>query len=119
MFVATIRSVDTKSGLVKGTFQTIRFGNVSKGTVFNFTPFAVTTEGHFTEIVLVQEFARRTLHAQIPEPVATHHGAEAGIVFGTRQEAAAGFGSICCNIIIIVWIETIVVVFWIVVVIVV
>jgi hypothetical protein len=93
MFVSTKWSVNAKSRLVKGTFQSIRFGNVSKGTVFDFAPFPVPTQGHFTQIVLVQEFARRTLHAQITEPVPAHDGAEPRIVFGTRQDGFRCSGS--------------------------
>ena len=75
-------TVDAKSLTVKHALQSIRLGNVSKRTILDLAPIAVSTEGHFGEVVLVQEFARRALHAEVAEPVAADHGAEAGVVLG-------------------------------------
>ena len=58
----------------------VRLGNVSKQTILDLAPVSVSTEGHIGEVVLVQEFACRALHAEVAEPVTADLGAEAGIV---------------------------------------
>jgi hypothetical protein len=63
----------------------VRLGNVSKQTILDLAPVSVLTEGHLGEVVLVQEFTCRALHAEFVEPVAADHGAEAGIVLVLGQ----------------------------------
>jgi hypothetical protein len=86
VFVATKGTVDAKTLGMKDAFHAICFGNVSKGTIFDFTAFPVSTEGHFAQIVLVQEFAGGSLHAQIAQPVAAHDRAQPRIILGGRQD---------------------------------
>jgi hypothetical protein len=59
---------------------------VSKQTILDLAPVSVSTEGHLGEVVQVQEFACHTLHAEVTEPVAADHGAEAGVVLGRCQD---------------------------------
>jgi hypothetical protein len=58
----------------------VLLGNVSKQTILDLAPVSVLTEGHLGEVVLVQEFAYRALHAEVVEPVAADHGVKARIV---------------------------------------
>jgi hypothetical protein len=58
---------------------------VSKGTILDFAAIPVPAQGHFGQIVLMQEFAGTPFHAQISEPVTTHHRSQAWIVLGTCQ----------------------------------
>eukprot|EP00977_Amphora_coffeiformis_P008981 scaffold2033_cov164-Amphora_coffeaeformis.AAC.20 len=74
VFVPTKGSVNTKSLRIKHAFHSIGFGNVSKGTIFNFASFSVPAKWHFRQVVLMQKFAGRSLHAQISQPVTTHDG---------------------------------------------
>ena len=55
VLVATKRTMDTEALGVKDTFQSILFTDVSERTVLNFATISVSTQGHFGQIVHVQE----------------------------------------------------------------
>ncbi len=74
--------MDTKALAVKDALQPIRLADMSKRAVFDLAPIAVSTQGHFAQVVLVEEFACGTFHAEVAEPMATDDGAESGVVLG-------------------------------------
>mmetsp|Transcript_1127 Transcript_1127/g.2306 ORF Transcript_1127/g.2306 Transcript_1127/m.2306 type:complete len:345 (-) Transcript_1127:285-1319(-) len=85
------RPVDAKSLTVKDALQAIRLADVTKRTILDFAAIPVATQGHLGQIVLMQKLARRALHAEIAEPVATDDGAEAGVVFGGGEDRLGFF----------------------------
>jgi len=96
VLVATKRPVNAKTALVKGALHSIRLANVAERAVLDLAALAVPAQWHFGEIVLVQKLARRALHAEVAEPVAADHGAQAGIVFGARQYYSGSSARCCC-----------------------
>lgn len=77
--------MDAESLAVKYALQPIRLADVAKGTILDLATIPVPAQGHLRQVVLVQELARRALHAQVAQPVAAHDRAQAGIVLGARQ----------------------------------
>ena len=57
-----------------------------EGTVLDLALVAVSAERHLGQVVLMQELARRPLHAQIPQPMSANDGAETRIVLGGRND---------------------------------
>mmetsp|Transcript_2137 Transcript_2137/g.6178 ORF Transcript_2137/g.6178 Transcript_2137/m.6178 type:complete len:501 (+) Transcript_2137:593-2095(+) len=85
VLVAAERSVDAKALTVKHTLEPIGLGYVPEGTVLHLALVAVTTKGHFGQVILVEEFARRALHTKVAQPMATHDSSESRIVLGGRH----------------------------------
>ena len=63
VLVAAERPMDAEALAVKHTLEPIGLGYMPEGAVLHLALVAVTTKGHLGQVVLVEEFARRALHA--------------------------------------------------------
>jgi hypothetical protein len=64
---------------------------MAKRTIFDFASFAVATQWHFTQIILMEKLASGSFHTEVAKPVTTHDGSQPRVVLGAGQDGLGPF----------------------------